>query len=176
MEVGGRGPTSRERKQSSTGMAFWRTTMGFWCPVENTLDLIPRAVKTHIHWQDFAVQSLSRGQLFLTPWTAACQASLSFTISRICSNSCPSSWWCHPTISSSVAPFSSCPQSFPASESFPMSWLFASGGQSIGASIDKILFHKFMKLHQLHSFSVLYQDLITLLQYSFCSISFVSSI
>ena len=64
MEMGGRGPTSRERKQSSTGMAFWRTTMGFWCPVENTLDLIPRAVKTHLHWQDFAVQSLSCGQLF----------------------------------------------------------------------------------------------------------------
>ena len=42
--------------------------------------------------------------------------------------------WCHPTISSSVAPFSSCLQSFPASESFPMSWLFASGGQRIGVS------------------------------------------
>ena len=42
-----------------------------------------------------------------------------------CSNSCPSSWWCHPTISSSVVPFSSCLHSFPASESFPMSWSFA---------------------------------------------------
>ena len=52
---------------------------------------------------------------------------------RACSNSCPLSWWCHPTISS-VVPFSSCPQSFPASRSFPMSRLFASGGQSIGAS------------------------------------------
>ena len=51
----------------------------------------------------------------------------------ICSNSCPLSQWCHPTISSSVVPFSSCPQSFPASGSFPMNWLFASGGQSIGA-------------------------------------------
>ena len=51
-----------------------------------------------------------------------------------CSNSCPLSWWCHPTISSSVVPFSSCPQSFPASGSFPMSQLFASGGQSIGVS------------------------------------------
>ena len=51
-----------------------------------------------------------------------------------CSNSCPSSWWCHPTISSSVLPFSSCPQSFPASGSFPMSQFFASGGQSIEAS------------------------------------------
>ena len=52
----------------------------------------------------------------------------------VCSNSCPFSWWCHPTISSSVVPFSSCPLSSPASESFPMSWLFASGGQSIGPS------------------------------------------
>ena len=52
----------------------------------------------------------------------------------VCSNSYPLSWWCHPTISSSVTPFSSCPQSFPASGSFPMSRLFASGGQSIGAS------------------------------------------
>ena len=49
-------------------------------------------------------------------------------------NPCPSSWWCHPTISSSVIPFSSCPQSFPASGSFPMSQLFTSGGQSIGVS------------------------------------------
>ena len=51
---------------------------------------------------------------------------------RVCSNSCPLSQWCHPTISSSVAP-SYCPHSFPAWGSFPMSQLFASGGQSIGA-------------------------------------------
>ena len=49
-------------------------------------------------------------------------------------NPCPSSWWCHSTISSSVIPFSSCPKSFPASESFQMSQLSASGGQSIGVS------------------------------------------
>ena len=53
---------------------------------------------------------------------------------RIHPNPCPLSRWCHPTISSSVILFSSCPQSFPASESFPMSQLFASGGQSIGVS------------------------------------------
>ena len=47
---------------------------------------------------------------------------------------CPSSWWCHPAISSSVVPFSSCPWSFPASGSFPMSQLFAWGGQSTGVS------------------------------------------
>jgi len=52
----------------------------------------------------------------------------------ICSNSCPSSQWCHPTISASVVPFSFCLQSFPASGSFPVSWLFVSGGQSTGAS------------------------------------------
>ena len=50
------------------------------------------------------------------------------------SNSCPLSWWCHPTISSSVAPFSSHLQSFPASRYFPISQFFASGGQSIGVS------------------------------------------
>ena len=53
----------------------------------------------------------------------------------VCSNSCPLSWWCHPTISTSVITFSSCPQSFPT-WSFPMSWLFASGGHSIGASVS----------------------------------------
>ena len=53
---------------------------------------------------------------------------------RVCSNSCLLSWWCHPTISPSVAPFSSCPQSFPVPGPFPMSWLFTSGGQSVGAS------------------------------------------
>ena len=53
----------------------------------------------------------------------------------VCSNSCPLSWRCHPNISSSVTPLSSCPQFFPASVSFTMSWLFASGGQSIGTSV-----------------------------------------
>ena len=60
-----------------------------------------------------SVQSLSRVQLFATSWTAACQASLSITNSGVHSNSCPSSQWCHPAISSSVVPFSSCPQSLP---------------------------------------------------------------
>ena len=55
------------------------------------------------------------------------------------SNSCPSSRWCHPAISSSVAPFSSCPQSLPASGSFPMSQLFARGGQSTGVSVRLLI-------------------------------------
>ena len=58
---------------------------------------------------------------------------------RACSNSCPLSQWCHPTISSSIVPFSSCLQPFSASGSFLMSWLFSSGGHSIGASASVLL-------------------------------------
>ena len=59
---------------------------------------------------------------------------------RVYSNSCPLSQWCHPTISSSVIPFSCCPQSFPASGSFQMSQFFASGGQSFGVSASTSVF------------------------------------
>ena len=55
----------------------------------------------------------------------------------VCSSSCPLSQWCHPTILSSVVPFSSCLKSFPASGSFPVNQVFTSGGQSFGASISK---------------------------------------
>ena len=58
---------------------------------------------------------------------------------RACSNSCPLSQWCYPIISSSVVPFFSCPQSFPASGSFLMTQLFASGDQSIGASASALV-------------------------------------
>ena len=80
-----------------------------------------------------SVQSFSHVQLFETQWNAACQASLSITNSQSLLNSCMLSQWCHPTISSSVFPFS-CLWSFPASVSSPMSQLFTSGGQSIGVS------------------------------------------
>ena len=80
-----------------------------------------------------SVQSLSRVRLFAIPWTAARQASLSITNPRVYSNSHPLSWWCHPTISSFVVPFS-CLQSFPASGFFQMSQFFALRGQSIGVS------------------------------------------
>ena len=59
---------------------------------------------------------------------------------QVCSNSCPLSWWYHPTISSPVAPFSSCPPSFPESGSLPKSHLFTSGGQSIGSSVSASVF------------------------------------
>ena len=58
---------------------------------------------------------------------------------RVCSNSCALSQWCHPIISSSVIPFSSCLQSFPASGFFPISWFFASSGQSIGTSSSALV-------------------------------------
>jgi len=89
-----------------------------------------------------SVQLLSRIRLFATPWIAARQASLSITNSRSPPNPLsiesvmPSNHLIHPTISSSVVPFSSCPQSFPASGSFPVSQLFTSGGQSIGVSVS----------------------------------------
>ena len=72
--------------------------------------------------------------LFVTPWAPRGQASLSITTARVHPNPWALSRWCHPTFSSSVVPFSSCPQSFPASGSFQMSQLFASAGQSIGVS------------------------------------------
>ena len=80
-----------------------------------------------------SVQLLSCVQL-CDPWTEAHQASLSITNSWSLLNSCPSSQWCHLTISSSVVPFFSCLQSFPESGSFLVSQFFASGGQSIGVS------------------------------------------
>ena len=76
---------------------------------------------------------------------------------RVCSNSCPLSQWCHPTILSSVVPFSSCLQSFPTSGSFPMSRLFASGGRSIGASASSSVFP--MSIQELISFRVDWFDL-----------------
>ena len=79
-------------------------------------------------------QSLSHIGLFATPWTAAHQAPPSSSISQSLLKFVSLSQWCYLTSSSSAAPFSFCLQSFPASGSFPMSWLFASRGQIIGAS------------------------------------------
>ena len=81
-----------------------------------------------------SVQSLSCVRLFATPWTKHARPPCLSPTPRVHPNPCPSSRWCHPTISSSVIPFSSCPQSFPASGYFQMSQLFESGGQSIGVS------------------------------------------
>ena len=111
-------------------------------------------------------QFSSASQLCLaaTLWTAACQASMSNTKSQACSNSCSLCRWCHPNVSSSVVPFFSCLQSFPASGSFPKSQLFKSGGQSTGVSasvfqwismtdflldgLEKVSFHSSLKERQ----------------------------
>ena len=83
----------------------------------------------------FSSDAQSCPTLCKTPWTAAHQASSSVSPTPgVYSNSCPSSWWCHPTVSSSVVPFISCLQSFPASGFFLRSQFFASCGQSIRAS------------------------------------------
>ena len=87
------------------------------------------SAKSWFTWVATDVQSLCHVWLSVTTWTATCQASLSCAVSWICSKPCPISRWCHPTVSSSVAPFSSCLHSFPASRSFLMSQLFISGGQ-----------------------------------------------
>ena len=87
------------------------------------------------YWSEFSsVQSLSHVWLFATPWITAHQASLSITNSWGLPKLMSIELVMHPNISSSVVPFSSCPQSLPASGSFPMSQLFAWGSQSIGVS------------------------------------------
>ena len=75
------------------------------------------------------VQSLSHVQFIVTHGLQHTWHLCVSLFPGVCSNSCPASRWCHPTISFSVVPFSSCPQSFPASGSFPMSQLFASGSK-----------------------------------------------
>ena len=80
------------------------------------------------------VQLLSCVRFFAIQWTPASQDSIFSPSPRVCSNSCPWSHWYYPALASSVAPFSSCTQSLPASKSFPMSQLFTWGGQSTGVS------------------------------------------
>ena len=86
----------------------------------------------NLEGQFSTVESLSHVWLFMTPWTAGCQSSVSITNSL--NQWCPLSRWCQPTISSSVIPFSSCLQFFQASGSFQMSQFFTSGDQSVAVS------------------------------------------
>ena len=85
----------------------------------------------HIH---SVVQSPNYVWLFETAWTAAYQASLFLTSPEVCPRSCPMHQWCHPTISSSDALFSFCPQSLPAPGIFPTCLLFTSDDQNTGVS------------------------------------------
>ena len=88
----------------------------------------------HLSLQFSSVQSLSCVRLFASHESQHARPPCPSPTPGVHPNSCPSSWWCHPAISSSVIPFSSCPQSLPASQSFPTSQLFTWGGQSIGVS------------------------------------------
>ena len=87
---------------------------------------------THANLTWFLHSSVQFSRSVMSPWIA--RPPCPSPTPRVHPNSCPSSQWCHPTISSSVIPFSSCPQCLPASESFPVSQLFTWGGQSIGVS------------------------------------------
>ena len=87
-----------------------------------------------------SVQSLSCVRLFVIPWTAVARPHCPSPTPGAYSNSCPLSWWCHPTILSSVIPFSFHLQSFPASGCFPVSRFFASSSQSIGVSAATSVF------------------------------------
>ena len=87
-----------------------------------------------------SVQFLSPVQLFASPWTTATRPPCPSPTPGVHSNSCPSSWWCHPAIPSSVIPFSSCLQSFPTSWSFPISQFITTSGQCIGVSPSASVF------------------------------------
>ena len=134
------------------------TVLEAWSPIKVPAGLISSGTPWEVHadsclfsvssqtervrnlWYFFrffsSVQSLSCVQLFATPWTAVHQASLSITNSGAWSNSCPAGQWWHATILSSVIPFSSCLQSFPASGSFPMSQFFASGSKVLESQLQ----------------------------------------
>ena len=106
---------------------------------------LPSSKPAALHFWSFfsSVQSLSCVWLFLTPnGLQHARPPCPSPTPGVYPNSCPSMWWCHPTISSFVVPFSSCPQSFPASGCFQMSQFFASGGQSIGVSDSELVLPK----------------------------------
>ena len=100
--------------------------------------LIPYSHNKYLQTRVQSVREFSRSVVSNSLWPHELQHPRSPCPSptpRVHTNSCPLSRWCHPAISSSVIPFSSCPQSLPISESFPMSQLFTWGGQSIGVSV-----------------------------------------
>ena len=122
-------------------LLMWETriqSLGWKDPLEEEMATYSRVLAGKIPWteepSELQSYSLSHIQLFVTPCTAAHQTSCPSPPPGAYSNSGPLSRWRYPSISSSVVPFSSSRQSFPASGSFPVSRFFASGGQSTGAS------------------------------------------
>ena len=128
------------------------------CFISGELDLVG-IEKGQNSYLPLSVQTLSRVRLFATHGLQHARLPCLLPTSRACSNSCPLSQWWHPTISSSVDPFSSCPQSFPTSGSFPVSQLFTSDGQSIGASASAPEKLSFLNRFSRNSPSGLYLDL-----------------
>ena len=122
---GERGSGRRGRRESWTLTLALGTWPGEHSGCSNTSFIAVRSL-SHASLQPYGLQHA--------------RLSCSSPSPRACLNSCPLSRWSHPTISSSVVPFSSCLQSFPASGSFQMSWLFASGGQSTRTSASSSFF------------------------------------
>ena len=122
--------------QYNSGKSYYLNNLRMWhCDWGKIKHVSLYTGKILSHKVQFSsVQLLSLVQLFATPWTAACQASLSISNSWSLLKLMPIELVVYPTISSSVVPFSSCLQSFPASASFQMNQFFASGGQSTGIS------------------------------------------
>ena len=136
------------RKAAYTGWTSSQPQLWSWsltllgASVERTLPS-PGLLTTGV-WLSCFVQPTVTSDYFQCHGLQHARASCPSLSPRVCSNARPSSRWCHPTISSSVSSFSSCLQSFPASGSFPMSQLLASGGQNIGASASaSVPFHWF---------------------------------
>ena len=117
-----------------TAIPFYRGSS--WPRDRTRVSCICRQIlgRPHINHQFSSVQSLSLSDSLRPRGLQHARPPCPSPTPRAYLNSCPSSRWCHPTISSSVIPFSSCPQSLPALGSFQMSQFFASGGQSIGVS------------------------------------------
>ena len=131
---------SELRLASTMSLGWWEVGTGI--RMFQTFKLTLWWERSSCLWGRFSsVQLLSSVQLFATPWTATQHAMppCPSPTPRVYSNSCPLSRWWHPTTSSSVIPFSSYLQSFPASESFPMGQFISSGGQSTGVSASAVL-------------------------------------
>ena len=120
------------------GYKFWLWT-SYWWDLDKILGFSKPVFSAVTMWISLSSVQFSRSVMSDSLWSHELQHATPSCPSPTAgpySNSCPLSWWCHPTISSSVIPFSSCPQSVPASGSLQMNQLFTSGGQSIGVSVS----------------------------------------
>ena len=127
-------PSHLSRLSQNPGLSFWSYIAHFhWLSVSHMVVNL-NTVWTSMRVPVSSVQLLSHVDSLQPHGLQHARLLCSSPTPGACSNSCPSSRWCHPTISSSIIPFSSHFQSFPASGSFQMSQCFASGGQSIGVS------------------------------------------